>query len=145
MPATQTATMKVKGAAEFARPAVTRLAKDDRFKQHVAKAYGSAHTIYDELFAGGPPATESTARRIATRLATDTDLQEELRNVFVELRDAGRRARKAARPSHTKRNALILAGIIIGILYNPATGADTRRWLKEKIFGPEETFEYETS
>jgi hypothetical protein len=36
-----------------------------------------------------------------------------------------------------------MAGIVIGILYNPATGPDTRRWLKEKVFGPEETFEYE--
>src|SRR3712207_7097341 len=32
-------------------------------------------------------------------------------------------------------------GITLGVLFNPMTGPDTRRWLKEKIFGPEE-FEY---
>ena len=33
--------------------------------------------------------------------------------------------------------------IVLGILYNPATGPETRQWLKEKVFGPDETFEYE--
>ena len=55
------------------------------------------------------------------------------------------RAKKASNPSHKARNSLIVAGIMIGILYNPKTGPDTRKWLKEKVFGPEETFEFEAA
>jgi hypothetical protein len=139
MPATE----KVKEAAATARPTVQRLAKDKKFQKHARNAYGSARSIYDELFAEGPPATEASAKKVVAKLAADPELQDELRSVFHELHEAGRRAKKAAKPTRTKRNALILAGIVIGILYNPATGPDTRKWLKEKVFGPEETFEYE--
>jgi hypothetical protein len=137
-------TEKVKDVATAATPAVQRLAKDEKFQQNVKSAYGSARSIYDELFVEGPPATETTAKRIVAKLAVDPELQNELRSVFHELQEAGKRAKKAAKPpSYKKRNALIMAGIVIGILYNPATGPDTRKWLKERIFGPEETFEYE--
>lgn len=140
MPATKE---KVKEAAKTARPAAQRLAKDKELRKHVQKAYGSARTVYDELFVEGPPASEATARKIVSRLAGDPELQDELRHVFAELREAGKRAKRAARPAHKKRNALLLAGMVLGVLYNPKTGPETRHWLKEKIFGPEETFEYE--
>ena len=139
MPATE----KVKEVTATAKPAVRRLAKDKKFQKHAQKAYGSARTIYDDLFAEGPPATESAAKKVVARLAQDPELQTELRNVFHELQSAGKRAKMAAKPTHKKRNAMLMAGIVIGILYNPATGPDTRKWLKEKMFGPEETFEYE--
>ena len=38
---------------------------------------------------------------------------------------------------------LIAGGVVAAVLYNPLTGPDTRRWIREKAFGPEETFEYE--
>jgi hypothetical protein len=37
---------------------------------------------------------------------------------------------------------LLIAGIALGILFNPMTGPETRRWLKNKIFGEEEEFGY---
>ena len=37
---------------------------------------------------------------------------------------------------------MLLAGIALGILFNPMTGPETRRWLKDKIFGEEEEFGY---
>jgi len=135
---------KVVAKAAKARPVVERVAKDEKFKKHVRGAYGSAKTIYDELFLGGPAPTEAKARQVVAKLASDPELQEELRTAFKELREAGKRAKKAAHPSHKSRNALLLAGIAIGLLYNPKTGPETRKWLKEKIFGPEETFEFET-
>jgi hypothetical protein len=36
---------------------------------------------------------------------------------------------------------LLMAGIALGVLFNPATGPDTRRWLKDKLFGPEQPFD----
>jgi hypothetical protein len=133
--------------AAAAKPAVERVAKDEKFQQHVREAYGSARTIYDELFLEKPPAvlepSPGKARKIATKLASDPQLQEELRNAIMELRGASLRAKKAAKPSHKARNTLLLSGILIGVLYNPKTGPDTRKWIKEKVFGPEETFEFE--
>lgn len=134
-------TEKVKGAVDTARPVVERLAKDEEFQRHVKSAFDSARTIYDELFVEAAPKTSGGARAIAGRLATDKAVQDEVRRAVEELRLAGDRAK--GKKSHTARNALIVTGIVIGILYNPATGPETRRWLKEKVFGPEETFEYE--
>jgi hypothetical protein len=41
--------------------------------------------------------------------------------------------------------SLLLTGIALGVLFNPATGPETRRWLKDKLFGREEPFEYEST
>ena len=129
---------KVSDAVENARPYVERLARDDDLHDHVKKAYDSARKIYDELI--GP--TGATA--VAMRVARDKDLQDELRKTVEELRKAGDRARGAE--SHTGRNVtLLVAGIAIGVLFNPATGPDTRKWIREKLFGPEEPFEYQPS
>jgi hypothetical protein len=135
---------KVAEKVHQAQPVVKRVAKDEKFKKHVKGAYGSARTIYDELFAEGKAPSEAKAKAIVTRLASDPELQEELRNVFSELRAAGGRAKKKAHPTHKSRNTVLLAGIVVGLLYNPKTGPETRRWLKEKVFGPEETFDFET-
>jgi hypothetical protein len=44
----------------------------------------------------------------------------------------------------SKRNLLLLVlGIAAGLLLNPATGPRARRWLKERLFGREHTFDYE--
>jgi hypothetical protein len=129
--------------AAKAKPKVERVAKDEKFQKHVREAYGSARSIYDELFLEAVEPTGGKARQIAAKLASDPELQEELRNAINELRGASVRAKKAAKPSHKGRNTLLLSGILIGVLYNPKTGPETRKWMKEKVFGPEETFEFE--
>ena len=48
--------------------------------------------------------------------------------------------------SHAARNTfLLLTGITLGVLFNPATGPQTRKWLKDKVLGPEQPFEYQTN
>ena len=127
-------------AVETARPYAERLARDDELHDHVKKAYESARRVYDELLG------DRGASGVAMRVARDKDLQDELKRTLTELRQAGRRIQDAEE-SHTARNLfLLLLGIGIGVLFNPATGPDTRRWLKDKAFGAEEPFEgYDTS
>ncbi len=131
--------MAVKGrmsdAVESARPYAERLARDDELHDHVRKAYESARRVYDDVLGDRGPTGA------AMRVARDKDLQDDLRNTLKELRQAGHRLQKAEE-SHTGRNLfLLLLGVAIGVLFNPATGPDTRRWLKDKVFGPEEPFE----
>ena len=126
---------RVTDAVENARPYVERLAQDDELHDHVKKAYESARRIYDDLI--GPVG----ATGIAMRVARDKDIQDELRKTLDELREASKHAR--GEESHTGRNmTLLMAGIALGVLFNPMTGPETRRWLKGKVFGEEESFEY---
>ena len=125
---------KMGGAVESARPYVERLAHDEDLHDHVKKAYESARKIYDELL--GDRGTTGMAMKVAR----DKDLQKELRKTVEELRLAGRQARGGE--SHVGRNvSLLLVGIALGVLFNPATGPDTRLWLKDKLLGPEEPFQ----
>lgn len=127
---------RVSGAVDTARPYVERMARDEELHDHVKSAYESARRIYDELL-GGRGATG-----LATKVARDKDLQDELRKAVEELRKAGERAQ--GKSSHTGRNVtLLLAGITLGVLFNPATGPETRKWLKDKVLGPEQPFEYQ--
>ena len=128
---------RVLGAVQTARPVVERLARDEEFQDSLKTAYASARHIYDELF------TDASPKAIASRLAVDKSLQDELRRAVEALGDAGKRARTPAEKSHTARNVLLLTGIVIGLLYNPVTGPSIRQWLKDKAFGPEETFDFE--
>jgi hypothetical protein len=125
---------RIDDAVETARPYAERLAKDEDLHEHIKTAYSSARRVYDELI--GP----AGATGIAMRVARDKDLQDELRKIVEELREAGKHARGEA--SHTGRNmTLLLLGVAIGVLFNPMTGPETRKWLKEKVFGAEEPFE----
>ena len=127
---------RVSGAVDTARPYVERMAQDDELHEHVKSAYGSARKIYDELLG------DRGATGAAMRVARDKDLQDELRKAVDELRKAGDRVQ--GKGSHTGRNmTLLLAGITLGVLFNPATGPETRRWLKDKVLGPEQPFEYQ--
>ena len=129
---------KVYGAVDTARPYVDRLARDEELHEHVKNAYASARTIYDDLLGN------RGAQALASRVATDKDIQGELRKAVEELRKAGERAQ--GKDSHTKRNVtLLLAGIALGVLFNPATGPETRKWLKDRVLGPEEPFEYRSN
>ena len=128
---------RVNYAVDTARPYVERMANDEELHDHVKKAYESARKIYDDLLA------PAGATAVAMKVARDKDVQDELRNTLDELRQAGRRAR--GEESHGGRNfLLLLIGVAIGVLFNPMTGPETRGWLKEKVFGPDEPFEFES-
>ena len=127
---------KVAGAAGTAKPYVERALHDEELREHVKQAYSAAREIYDSLV--GPRGVTSVAQRVAG----DQDIQDNLRTAILELRQAANRL-QGRRETHGGRMFILLAGIAIGVLFNPITGPETRRWLKRRLFGSDE-FGYET-
>ena len=127
---------KVSDAAGTVKPYVERAWRDEELRENVRNAFESARSVYDELIGG------RSARGIATRVATDKDIQDELKSAVKELRQAADRVQ--GRKDHTGRNSLLLlAGIAIGILFNPMTGPATRKFISERLFGGGDDFTYQ--
>lgn len=123
---------------EDAKPYVKRAIQDEELRESLRSAFSTARDVYDELV-GNRGVTG-----IASKVATDQDVQDQLRSAIEDLRSAANRIQGA--DSHKSRNtSLLLTGIALGILFNPITGPETRRWLKDTIFGADEEFGYGSS
>jgi len=126
---------KVSDAAENAKPYIQRAISDEDLRDNVKAAFQAAREVYDELIGNRSVTT------VATRVATDKDIQDKLREALDELRLASDRVQ--GKKEHGSRNAtLLLAGIALGILFNPVTGPATRKWLADAVFGGDD-FKYE--
>jgi gas vesicle protein len=124
-----------KDRIENAKPYVQRAIQDEELRDNLRSAFATARDVYDELI-GNRGVTG-----VATKVASDKDIQDQLRSAISDLRDAADRVQ--GNQAHKGRNSsLLLAGIALGLLFNPLTGPETRRWLKDKIFGEDEEFGY---
>ena len=126
---------KAKDRVADVKPYVQRAIQDEELRDNLKSAFATARDVYDELI-GGRGVTG-----VASKVASDKDIQEQLRSAIDDLRTAADRIQ--GREEHKARNtSLLLAGIALGILFNPMTGPEARRWLKDKIFGEDEEFGY---
>ena len=126
---------KAKDRVADVKPYVTRAIQDEELRENLRSAFATARDVYDELV-GGRGVTG-----VANKVASDKDIQDQLRSAIEDLRAAASRIQ--GKEEHKGRNtSLLLAGIALGILFNPMTGPETRRWLKDKIFGENEDFGY---
>jgi hypothetical protein len=126
---------KVSDAAGNVKPYVDRALHDAELRDNVRNAYESARSIYNELMGN------RGMSGVATRVATDRDIQNELRSTVAELRKAAERVQ--GKEVHAKRNSgLLFLGILLGILFNPLTGAQTRKWLSDRVLGGGDDFTY---
>jgi hypothetical protein len=124
---------KVYDAAGNAKPYIERAMKDEKLREDVLSAFSTAKDLYNELIGGRGAVT------LATRVATDDDVREKLREAVDDLRSASERLQ--GKKDHSGRNTtLLIAGIALGILFNPITGPETRRWLKDVITGGGDEF-----
>ena len=124
-----------KDRIQDAKPYVQRALQDVALRYNRRTAFPTARDVYAELL-GNRGVTG-----IATTVASDEDIQDQLRSAIQDLRSAANRIQ--GQEGHKSRNStLLLAGIILGILFNPMTGPETRRWLKDRIFGEDEEFGY---
>jgi gas vesicle protein len=124
-------------AATNVRPYVERALKDEELRDNVRHAFETAKDVYGELVSQG------RVSKAATHVATDRDVQENLRKTVDELRNATARLQGHEEEPHRSRNTtLLLTGIAIGILFNPKTGPQARAWLRETLMGSDEEIEY---
>jgi hypothetical protein len=130
---------KVLDATENVRPYVERAMKDDELRKNVRDAFEAAREVYNDLIGGRGVVP------LATRVATDEDIQENLRRAIEDLRKASNRIQ--GKEDHGARNAtLLLVGIALGILFNPVTGPQTRKWLSDRLFGgADDEFTYQST
>jgi hypothetical protein len=128
---------KVSDAAANVRPYVERAIHDEDLRDNVKSAFQAAREVYEELIGNRGVTT------VAARVATDKEIQQKLKEAVDELREAADRVQ--GKKDHGGRNAtLLVAGIALGILFNPVTGPSTRKWLSEAVFGGDD-FTYEGS
>src|ERR1044072_9819937 len=111
---------KAKDRLEDSKPYLKRGIQDEELRESPSSAFATASDVYDELL-GNRGVTG-----IAAKVATDEDIQDQLRSAIDDLRSAADRIQGA--DSHKSRNSsLLLVGIALGILFNPITGPETRR------------------
>ena len=120
---------KVYDKAENIKPYVERAMTDDKLRADVMHAFKTARKLYNDLSGG-----DTAPVMLATRVATDEDIRSRLREAIEDLRSASDRL-QGKRDRSGRNTALLIAGIALGILYNPITGAETRRFIRELVGG----------
>lgn len=127
---------KVSDAAGNVKPYVDRALHDAELRANVRSAYESARSIYHEL-TGNRGVTG-----VATRVATDKDIQNDLRTTVADLRKAAERM-QGKEVNKSRNGGLLFLGILLGVLFNPFSGAQTRKWLSDRVLGGGDDFTYQ--
>ena len=123
---------KARDTISTASPYVKRALQDEEVRENVKNAVAAAREVYEELIGSRKPAA------VAARVATDEEIQDNLRSAIDDLRKAALRVQGKSTKDHSVRNGmLLLTGIVLGVLFNPVTGPQTRRWLADRILGEE--------
>jgi hypothetical protein len=124
---------KVYDAASNVKPYVDRAISDEKLRADVMSAFGTAKDLSTELLGG------RNAVAVASRVAQDEEIREKLREAIDDLRSAADRL-QGKKKSSSRPSVLLFAGIILAILFNPITGPETRRWLKDMLTGGDDEF-----
>jgi len=121
---------RLREGLQVLRPQVERLARDEELHAHLRNAYASGRVIYERVLG------RRGARGFARRVSRDTELQRELARTVEELRAAGSRV-QPERSQRGRNAAFFVSGLGLALLFNPLSGAATRRWLERRLLGSE--------
>jgi hypothetical protein len=122
-------------AADNIKPYIERALTDEKLRAEVMRAFGTARELYGELVSG-----KDRPITLASRVATDDEIHGKVREAIEDLRQASDRIQgKTSKERSSGRGAkLLIAGIALGILFNPVTGPETRRFIKDLISSDDE-------
>jgi hypothetical protein len=118
---------KVSDATTSVKPFVERALGDEKLHDDVQSAFATAKKVYEDLM--GSKDVDKAAGKVL-----DKKLHKDLREAVEDLRDAALRIQGKKQSGRTGRR-IVIAGIALGILFNPVTGPETRRWLKDLAGG----------
>lgn len=124
-------------AYETVRPYVDRALHDDEIRSNVFRAWNAARKVYGELGGEGPVGA-------ASKLSGKDSVREDLDTTVQSLSEAIVRMSGQQKKERSSWGLFFLLAGAMLVLFNPATGAGTRKWLKDHLFGSEEEFDYST-
>jgi gas vesicle protein len=118
---------RVYDAADSLRPYVERAMTDENLRAEVMRAFNTARDIYNDLVGD-----KDKPVKLASRVATDDDIRDKLRDAIEDLRHASERL-QGKKERGGRNTTLLVAGIALGILFNPITGPETRHFIKDML------------
>ena len=116
--------------ADTVRPYVERAMTDQNLRRDVLSAFAVARELYGEL-----ARDKDRPITIASRVATDDEIRDKLRDAVEDLRRASDRIQGKKKHTGVRGSTLVIAGIALGILFNPVTGPETRRFIRDMVTG----------
>jgi hypothetical protein len=118
---------KATDSALSVKPFVERALGDEKLRDDVQSAFATAKKVYEDLM--GSKSVDKAAGKVL-----DKKLHKDLREAVEDLQDAALRLQGKRKGGHAGRRIMV-AGLALGILFNPVTGPETRRWLKDLVTG----------
>jgi hypothetical protein len=123
---------RVTDATTNVKPFVERALTDEKLRDDVQSAFATARKVYDELT--GAKSVDKAAGKVL-----DKKLHRDLRDAVQDLQDAALRLQGKRKSGHKGRRVMV-AALALGILFNPVTGPETRRWLRDVVTGGSDDF-----
>lgn len=123
-------TPRIADTLEALRPYLDRALTDPAFRTDLKDALEAAREVYGPITKSNGSVTGA-----AKKLASDKKAQKQLRRAIEDLQHAATTLKGKKVKKRRGRKMLLLAGIVVGALYNPWTGPQTRDWLLERVAG----------
>ena len=124
-------------AYDTVRPYVNRAIQDDEIRGNVIRAWDAARKVYGELGHDGPIAA-------ASKLSDKDSVREDLDTTVKSLSEAIVRMSGNQPKGRGGWGFFFVLATVLIVLFNPATGTGTRKWIKDHLLGSEEEFDYST-
>jgi hypothetical protein len=125
---------RIADTIETIKPYLDRALTDPQFRDDLKDALDAAKELYGPLTKGNGHVSQA-----AKTLASDKKAQKQLKRAMDDLQRATTALKgKKQKRKRRGRKMVLLAGIIVGALYNPWTGPQTREWLLDQIAGSDD-------